>query len=238
MMSKEIKTRGKYKQYVYDPYIKMPKQTKHNILKSSPQININKSNLDKTPTFEYNNSDTGNALNFNLDIDNSLNDYPTPNLDNPGISKDFVTMKVIEDDEDEANFNKYNNNSNDDDEEDDFISELTNAYQSDEEINQKDLASAYLSAFYSGRTTQSSLSDYLKLSNITSQIKLPTSFNGLRDIVMGKNELLTYSKSWYCKNCVKTFQTLDSRHQRLCKFCSTRYKLCLILKMLPFLFSN
>jgi len=142
------------------------------------------------------------------------------------IGTDKFNIEVIENDEEDT-FNKYNNTF--DQENDDFIEGISDIYHFGEEITEEALAAAYLSAFYNGRTTQSSLADYLKLSNLTSQIKLPTTFNGLRNLVMGNHEQLTYSKSWYCSNCMKIYDKLSNSHQRLCTVCNTRYEFVSII---------
>jgi len=41
-----------------------------------------------------------------------------------------------------------------------------------DEITKEELAAAYLASFYSGKTTQSSLTDYLQLSNIYSPVQI------------------------------------------------------------------
>ena len=87
----------------------------------------------------------------------------------------------------------------------------------------EDLAAAYLAAFYNGRTSQQSLSDYLKLSNIYSPIKLPTTFNGLKSLISKNTDNLPYEKSWFCGTCLKHITELTHRLQRECENCKTRY---------------
>ncbi len=41
--------------------------------------------------------------------------------------------------------------------------------------------------------------------NISSPIKLPTSFSGLTNIIDKTFEDLSYIKSWYCGICIKKF---------------------------------
>ncbi len=53
------------------------------------------------------------------------------------------------------------------------------------EFNIKDLAE-----FYSGESTQKSLSDYIKLHNIHLKLKLPPSFDGLIRILLDKDSIL------------------------------------------------
>jgi hypothetical protein len=80
-----------------------------------------------------------------------------------------------------------------------------------------------LAAFYNGRTSQSSLSDYLKVTNIFSPIKLPTNFDGLKSKIKGKTRDLDFTKSWFCGTCLKSIKTLNNRLQRSCDACSTRF---------------
>jgi hypothetical protein len=54
------------------------------------------------------------------------------------------------------------------------------------EITREELAAAYLTLFFKGKLTQSSLSTAIELSNITSPIKLPTNFDGLLNIITKK----------------------------------------------------
>ena len=98
----------------------------------------------------------------------------------------------------------------------DFIDAL------DSEITKTDLATAYLAAFFNGRTTQDSLTDFLKLSNITYNIKLPVSFDGLKELVVSKNNSLVHSKIWFCNTCIKPISTLENRFERMCPICKTR----------------
>jgi len=106
---------------------------------------------------------------------------------------------------------------------DDFDYELNNMIR-DAEINKEELSAAFLAAFYNGQTTQSSLSDFLKLANIFSPIKIPTSFDGLKHIIQTKTKSpdLTYVKSWFCGTCLKKLTKLDSRLQRNCDICRSR----------------
>ena len=103
----------------------------------------------------------------------------------------------------------------------DFEHELTNLLR-DEEVNEQELSAAFLAAFYNGQITQSSLSDFLKLANIFSPVKIPTTFDGLKRIIQGKRPDLTYTKSWFCGTCLKKFSRLNDRLQRNCEFCKTR----------------
>jgi len=90
----------------------------------------------------------------------------------------------------------------DDNENADSLNELLR-----DEITKEELAAAYLASFYSGKTTQSSLTDYLQLSNIYSPVQLPTTFNGLAQILL-KRKLDFIKKKhgivMFVKNHLKT----------------------------------
>jgi hypothetical protein len=62
----------------------------------------------------------------------------------------------------------------------------------DENITKEELAAAYLTAFYQCGPTQRTLTNFLQLHNISSPIKLPTSFSGLT------------KKSYHCLIFVQT----------------------------------
>jgi len=68
----------------------------------------------------------------------------------------------------------------------------------DENITKEELAAAYLTAFYQCGLTQKTLTNFLQLHNISSRIKLPTTFSGLTNIIDKTFEDLSYIKSWYC----------------------------------------
>ena len=78
------------------------------------------------------------------------------------------------------------------------------------------MAAAYLTLFFKGKFTQSALSTAIELSNISSPIKLPTSFDGLLNLITNKKTLVEYEKTWFCGYCLKSFLRLDNRFQRLC----------------------
>ena len=92
-----------------------------------------------------------------------------------------------------------------------------------DEINKEELAAAYLASFYSGKTTQSSFTDYLQLSNIYSPVQLPTTFNGLAQILLKRKLDFIKKKTWFCNVCQKSFENLNDRSQRECEKCGSRY---------------
>lgn len=64
------------------------------------------------------------------------------------------------------------------------------------EISREDLVAAYLTAFFDGRITQSALSNFLCISNITSEVKLPTSFDGLINLLIGTDNYKAFKKTY------------------------------------------
>jgi hypothetical protein len=102
------------------------------------------------------------------------------------------------------------------------LSLLGNILQSNG-LNEKDLAAGYLAAFYNGKTTQKSLTDYLQLANIHLPIRMPTTFDGLRKLIYGDVESkLAYEKTWFCGICLKITKKLNNRFQRACEQCQTK----------------
>lgn len=99
------------------------------------------------------------------------------------------------------------------------------------DITKEELAAAYLTLFFESKITQEALTTIIKLSNITSAIKLPTSFDGLLNILTNKDILVDYQKSWFCGNCLKHISSLESRLQRICLKCNTRYRILLFLNI-------
>ena len=85
-----------------------------------------------------------------------------------------------------------------------------------EEITKEELSAAYLAAFYNCGPTQRTLTDFLQLHNISSSIKLPTTFSGLINVIDENFNALSYKKSWYCVTCMKKFDELNNRYQREC----------------------
>ena len=89
-------------------------------------------------------------------------------------------------------------------------------------ITEEELAAAYLAAFFNGKTTQSSIKDFLQLSNISSNVKLPTSFDGLVKVLTGEKPKFMHSKSWFCNICKKQVKKLTNRFQRECETCKSK----------------
>ena len=201
------KQRRKYKEYLWNNQKTVPKSTKYFKLRQDSVAN-GENTVRPEELNNVNNENIlppSNAGESSFEFSNNHQDYHLEGDDN--------------DSEEEITSNKYDYvNANDND----FLPDLVEALSSSE-ITKNDLAIAYLSAFFNGSTSQDSLSDYIKLSNFTSHIKLPTTFGGLSNLVIGKKQQLNSNKSWFCNTCIKEIKSLDSRLQRSCSTCKSRF---------------
>ena len=197
------KDRGRYKRYYHDQSVNMPKRTLYNHNKASAVISIaNSPTTDRIPQRHSTSSliNTPSPADLNQQIescDPALNSY------------DFILSNGTTADEDDEEFSQQ------------FNDLFQNPDQTDI-FKKREIAAAFLAAFYNGRTSQSSLTDYLKLSNIYSTIKLPTSFDGLRNLIKDDTSELNYEKTWFCGTCQKLIANLNNRFQRSCAICKTR----------------
>jgi hypothetical protein len=97
------------------------------------------------------------------------------------------------------------------------------------------LAAAYLTLFFKGKFTQRALSATIELGNLTSPVKLPTSFDGLVNKITKNNAHKhernhDYDKTWFCGYCIKSTSVLErDRFQRECINCGSRLKIEYIL---------
>jgi hypothetical protein len=209
--------RGKYKKYLWDSTQKIPKSTVSDQRKKLKASDINEHQVpvrqnetpaySSDPNFEisYEDETTTYNLDTNLDI---LNDDEQTSQNH---------SNVLNEDNEISLLNENNETSRTEECMSDFIEAI-----SSDDVTQTELVTAYIAAFFNGRTTQTSLSDFIKLSNITSQVKLPTSFDGLKNIVVGKNNSLVYSKTWFCNVCIKPITSLNHRLDRHCPICKTK----------------
>ena len=74
-----------------------------------------------------------------------------------------------------------------------------NSFKDLTNITPSDLSAAYLAAFFNGIKTQASLSDYLTLLNLTSNIKIPTTFDVLTNFLIGIKIRECYSCCLVCE---------------------------------------
>lgn len=84
------------------------------------------------------------------------------------------------------------------------------------------LAAALLTLFFYGNMTQKCFNMLLKLVNIISAIKVPTTYDRLLPLLAVKNEkiLIDYKKRFYCETFYKSFDQSD-RFQRGCTICKS-----------------
>ncbi len=234
------KQRGTYKRYNWNDSVSTPKTTHYRRLKDK---NKNPDSFIELRSFSSSNNNLQNQTteSSNLIISPSHAEDSLSNSIHTSINPiESVDQNIIEeinklnderiasniesvhlDDAPLIDFDTIFNNVADDDD-NNFDTEM-NSFFTNGEILKEDLAAAYLAAFYSGKTSQTSLTDYLKLSNIYSQIKLPTTFDGLKNLVQGKSCDFQYDKTWFCGICLKSFKSLSTRFQRSCNVCKTRY---------------
>jgi hypothetical protein len=195
----------KYKQYLSNPNLNMPSSTYY-------------SKYSKKYKFNQRLNETTQVLNENIDQlnENSSNNELNDNhLDSLNENQNFEVN---------SNENTTNNELNNEEQLTQNQSSETNDlnnFLNNDSITEEELAAAYLAAFYNGRVTQKSLTDFLTLSNINSTIKLPNNYSGLISLLNSKNKELQFEKSWFCGVCQKQYDKLDNRFQRLCATCKT-----------------
>jgi hypothetical protein len=202
--------RQRLKEYLWNRTKVIPRQTKyrHTKLNKNPRTS-NDANFNVYPSVVSENIN-GNAFEGDINASTEENNIIGNDHSNSSTNDEIETDEIIS-----------TNNYNDDYVNDDLLHDLVEAVSSDE-INEKDLATAFLAAFFNGRSTQDSLSDYLTLSNFTSSLKLPTSFNGLSNLVLGKNNSLNYEKSFFCNVCRKHLKSPNNDILRACPSCKSR----------------
>ena len=87
-------------------------------------------------------------------------------------------------------------------------------------VSREEQAAAYLTLFFKGKLTQTALATAIELSNITSSVKIPTSFDGLLNIISNKANLAEYDTTWYCGFCLICIPDKDlPAFQRECSVC-------------------
>jgi hypothetical protein len=111
-----------------------------------------------------------------------------------------------------------------DDESLDELQEIM-TYKNKHNVTRQELAAAYLSLVYQNAIAKSALSNTIRLFNITSEIKLPITFNGLNQLISADNDnqTLKYQTRWYCSNCLQIKDAIESRTQRECKVCKKQF---------------
>jgi len=141
--------------------------------------------------------DSNEDVNINEDLTHNEDDYLRFEVDDD--------LNEIQDDED-----------NDVDEEnEDFVDDSIPS-----DLSKEELAAAFLACFYSGRTTQQSLHDYIELSNMSSIVKIPKKIDQLAKSIGFDKTKFIHSKVFYCHICIKQFS--NKIHRRSCEICNTR----------------
>ena len=99
------------------------------------------------------------------------------------------------------------------------------SFTQNKDLKKEELEAAFLAAFFKGKTTQDSITDFLELSNIHAleHLKLPTTFDGIVKVITGEKPKFMFSKSWFCGICLKLIAKLKNRFQRNCEICKTKY---------------
>ena len=87
-----------------------------------------------------------------------------------------------------------------------------------EEHSKEDLAAAALSFFFAGKMTQEHFSKCMKFFNLTSKIKIPTTFSSLKKLITDQAESISFEKQLFCKNCNEHVQY--KRYKRNCEHCN------------------
>ena len=203
---KEKRTRGRYKQYLYDPDVKIPISTQNDHKRENNLLLNNKiSTVNKSV-----NQDQEKEKEKTINQQNSSNEFLIITSDN--LVEELETIQSESESSDEIEEEKEEDLINDD---------LKNIIQ-DKDITRDELAAAFLAAFFNGKITQSSLTDFLQLSNIIWPIKMPTTFDGLIKVINGEKPNLMANKTWYCSICLEKTTKLDDRFQRACKKCKSK----------------
>jgi hypothetical protein len=224
--------RGRYKQYVSNGNVKIPSTTLWRNNQNSPSSPNN--------TVRYNQISSPNILlpseealldnshevpifTHDCNVTTGTSQNNTSNQELLPIQIENQSNEIVNDliEEISDGFDSYDESGG---------IEFYNAFNN-KEISKEELAAAYLVAFFNGTITQSALKDFVSLSNITSEIKLPSSFDGLAKVLMNENRVYDYQKKWFCGVCLTTFEKLDDRFQRSCKKCNVKLNMSYYLNI-------
>lgn len=206
------KKRGPYRRYLREENFPVPRTTRFNILKkarlqlmassSTSLVNVNLNEIPKASSVQSTIIET--------------------TLTNNSTFISYSGESSVESDNNECDQQEDNSFNNPDIENvinDEDVESLT----PDPVIKSSEhLAIAYLVAFYNGNITQKSFEDFLKLNNIASAIKLPTSFDGIVNLLLGKRYYLNYNTTLFCSYCSKIIKNLTNRWQRSCESCNNK----------------
>lgn len=202
------KERGRYKRYLFDPTLKKPESTisyhkrKLNALNQS----VNTCADEHSNERELSNIQTSNELPTNQV---EIHDQEVVNANS--FDENYNLFNVYD------QSNQFSSNEESDSNQDSNLCIELDEFINDSEISREELAAAFLAAFYNGKCTQSSLNDFLVLSNMFLPFKLPTSFNGLVNILLGRDTLIKATKTWFCCVCLTLKEVISNRFQRNCE---------------------
>jgi len=238
----KVKTvRGPYKRYYHDPNVAIPDRTRYHYLSQMNQqsfsslsfINNNNNIIRRTRVAMFPNIQETDNSQSNINNQQQQQQYQFTNQANQvplhsSTSQSYLQNNketgetyILETIDESQNINDCDLSFSEIDIESDQNVEFADIAST--AINKEELAAAFLASFYSGRTTQASLKDYLELSNIYSNIKLPTSFDGLANILFENKKKFIHKKIWYCGVCLKKFEKNHvNQNSRTCETCKTR----------------
>ena len=212
-------TRGKYKRYIGNDAIKIPRSTKYyqnKKLKKIQLLNTSSTIQDSYKTTE-NAAETNYSLGtriINLSLDKNLNFFLTT-----------IRFKFKKDDHFDSghvNLDSY--------QPDLFIPDAVEKLNAsilkiDDYEEKKEIACAVLSSYFYGNLTQKALSAQMELINLLSENKIPKTLEGLLDVLADTNEanmnIIDYDKKWFCINCYD-YVLLGNKSQRSCLKCKSR----------------
>lgn len=240
------KRKNTYKQYLFNSNVQIPISTKHYHKKLANQRDVSSTNSKlnndinkdlRNQAENHSQVDIEQTLTNNLNEVNHICDNRSRGVDqNDDQSNELILQPNLSNElggayiDDVDHFGETNSEFDSDgyqsslsESEEDANYDLSILNMQDKNIGLKEMAAAFLAAFYSGKITQKALSDFIKLHNIYSSNKLPSNFDGLAKILVDKDANLSYKKTWFCNICIKSFEELNHRFQRECHICSSKY---------------
>jgi hypothetical protein len=189
------KIRGKYKRYLTDNVSQMPRQTRFNQKKKEKSKQTSLSY--RTVPEDSSSQALTNGLPTNIKTQ-------TPEFT---ASEKPTSLELTTDDAEHLIEH----------------ADIVQSSSNEERVDKDDLCIAILSAFYSGKITQSALNINMQLFNIIFENTLPRNFNSLSTHLLRINgDKIAYDKRWYCNKCNTSTEKLESVFQRMCSMCNTR----------------
>ena len=184
--------RGKYLKYLCNEQIKIPKSTQsYHRKKARTDQQLISSHLKQQLYIEKTNEVQDNSKSLAIIIQNK-------------ILPEKISLNSIHD---------FHNTTSSNDVVTDFF-EMDFSF----EHTKEDLSAAALTFYFSGKMTQEHFSKALKFFNLTSNIKIPTTFGSLKNIITSDNGSIRFDKRNFYQNCNKLV-TLKSQYQRACDTC-------------------